>query len=201
MRKGIVASSMLIILLVLLLLGSSSMAAGPERLWLTEFTYDLPDGFWDVGEHSFSYEWTWTYPEAGSYAAGPFWFEVDADAPVYPGIAVLRHVYAVVRVHSPGGTHCEYIGGADDQDNLILPIIHPDQATRFHIAWPTEVDMEGLLTYPEVRTYFDSMTGTVVWDNGDPVPLVRHEIIPWMPEKKSFDRWWNNRLCRWTARH
>lgn len=196
MRKGILSTGTLIILLVLLLLGSSSLAAGPEKLWVTEFTYDVPDGTFEEGDHSFSYEWTWTYPESGSYSAGPFEFEVAGDAPIYPGFAVLRHVYAVVRVHSPGGTHCEYIGSVGDP-----AVLHPDQAMRFHIAWPTEEGMEGLLTYPEVHAYFDSMTGTVVWDDGDPVPLVRHEISPWQTEKKSWARVWANSLCCWTARH
>jgi hypothetical protein len=185
----------------MLLLVSSTVAAKPEKLWVTEFTYDVPDGTWDEGIHSFRYEFTWTYPEPGSFAFGPFMFEVYSNAPLYLKTAVLRHVYGVVRVDSPGGTHCEIIGESDDEGNqTVLPLIHPDQATRFHIAWPTEEVMEGLLPYPEVRDYFDSMTGTVTWDDGDPVVLVRHQIVPWQLEKKSFEPWWNNRLCLWTAR-
>jgi hypothetical protein len=42
------------------------------------------------------------------------------------------------------------------------PPLHPDQPTRFFFAWVNDPAM----TYRQARAHFESMTVTVVWDDG-----------------------------------
>jgi hypothetical protein len=62
---------------------------------------------------------------------------------------------------------------------------------RFLIGWLPDYEM----TYPEALTYFGSLTGKVVWDNGMSADLAPHEIISF-----SFDDLdaWFNYVCTFT---
>lgn len=199
MKKARWSILAVIIVLIGLLLASTSAAKGPEKIWVVEFTHDVPDGFWTEGDHSYWYEVSWTYPDPDGYPripwedeADPYVFTVDKEAPLYPGRALIRFGYGVVRMPAPG-THCE---------DLAPLVLHPDQPTRFHLGWPADWAM----TYPEAKAHFASMTVTVHWDvdwdgegPGGSATMVANEIFPMQPGD-GFEHVWPNQLCNWTAR-
>jgi hypothetical protein len=177
MLKYVMRISILVVAMITLLLTGMSSAAGPERLWVAAFTYDVPGGPWTEGIHTYRYEFTWTEPTPGS-SVFPAEFAVSADAGLYPGFVLARGFYELARMPGPGGEQCAQIEA-----------LHPDQPTRSHIGWRTDEPM----TYREARAHFESMTVTVVWDDGSPVPLVRHEI---RPSNESVSK----NTCSWTVR-
>lgn len=184
MKKGILPAATLIILVVLLLLGSSSLAKGPEKVWIAEYTFDIPDGTWDVGTHTYHIETVWTYPESASWMSDVWEFEISEDAPMYDGYALLRVGTGFVRIPPPQ-THCEQL------DEFVL---HPDQAKRFHLGWDWEAKQV------EARAHYDSLTVTITWDDGaGSAELERHEIFAY-PGGNAWDRKWHNAKCNWTHR-
>lgn len=178
MRKLLLPTGILTVLLVVLLLSSSSLAAEPE-IWLTQFTYDVPDMTWDEGPHDYVYKFSWSEPTPEpSESEGQF--TVSSAAPLYQGFALIRLTNVWAHVSSLQGALCE-----------LIDEFHPDQPARFHVGYLNDEPM----TYLEARAFFESMTVTVSWDGGEPFQMVRHQITPF-PAGKS----WERIKCSWTVR-
>jgi hypothetical protein len=142
----------------------------PESiLWVAAYTYDV--GTWSEGQHSYHFEAAWN---GGSETTPEVLFNVSNSAPSYNGYVLLRGL--ALRANSDGT--CP----------VIDPLIRPDQLTRFHTGYVTDYPM----TYAEALTYFDSLTAKIVWDGGQPVELVRHEIIPFREDE------WPSYYCTFT---
>lgn len=186
-KKATWSIGTLTILVVVLLLSSTGAAQGPEKLWVAEFTCDVPNGFSAEGSHSYWYEVWWTYPEPGGYPMlGPYEFTIDEEAAQYLGHALIRFGFGRVRFPPPA-VHCERFEPTE---------LHPDQPTRFHHGWPADWEM----TYPEAKAHFNSMTVTVHWDDADSADLLRHEIFPYQPGDAFGEHVWPNQFCNWTVR-
>jgi len=154
-----------------------------ERLWAAAFTYDVPAGFWTEGIHPYHFELQWSYPEPGFNGEQGGEFEVSYDAPLYDGYVLLRGPFELCRVIEDeyGNFHCEE-----------ETVIHPDQPTRFLIGWV----FDNPVTYGEAFAQFDSLTGRVVWDEGQSADLTMHEIRPFY----WGDDWWSY-TCYWTIQN
>lgn len=151
-----------------------------EKLWAAAFTYDVPAGFWTEGTHPYHFELQWSYPEPGFNGEQGGEFEVSYDAPLYDGYVLLRGPFELCRVIEDeyGNFHCEEVEA-----------IHPMQPTRFLIGWV----FDNPVTYGEAFAQFYSLTGKVVWDEGQSEALTMHEIRPFY----WGDDWWRY-VCYWT---
>jgi hypothetical protein len=89
-------------------------------------------------------------------------FNVSDTAPSYDGYVLLRGL--ALRANIDGA--CPVIDP---------PMIRPDQLSRFHTGYITDYPM----TYQGAQAFFNSLTAKVVWDAGEPVGLLPHEIIPY----------------------
>lgn len=190
MRKFITLTSIFMVLLITLL-PNSSFATKYERIWCSEFVYDIPIGTFTEGTYSYRIEVKWTEPTPGSFVTG-WWpeFEISYEAPFYEEFVVFRvadQFYA--RVRDENGLRCE----------IIDPIFHPDQPMRPHIGWAIDEEM----TYSEAKAHFKSMTEKYVFSDGSSFGLERSSPIwPWSePESEQLlDVIWEKRKCSWTMR-
>ena len=149
---------------------SFSPAGQAARTWVAAYTYDLPIGNWTLGEHVYHFEAEWN---SGSETTSEISFNVSSETPLYDGFVLLRPAALRTRV----GEDCLMAVGA----------IRPDQATRFHVGY-----LSPEATYQEAQTFFDSLTGRAIWDDGMSAELARHEIRPYLP-----DDWWQY-VCTYT---
>jgi hypothetical protein len=144
-----------------------------DELWAAAFTYDPAN--WTEVEHSYYFEYAYSLPEPGGGGTSfPFSFTVSNDALQHDGYILLQGSALRARV----GEECLPID----------PLIHPNQNARFLFGWVTDFSM----TYEEALAHFDSMIVNVISDNGEPVELMRQEIIPYNPDD------WPQYACSFT---
>lgn len=122
------------------------------RTWVAAYTYNA--GTWEPGTHTYQF---WT---DGDPYGEEFSFEVSADNPLYPGLALIR----------PETLRAESSEGCANIDS-----IHPDQQTRFHIGWI----FEGV--FGDAQVYYENLLAQVRWDASEPATMQRHEIFPLTP--------------------
>lgn len=129
-----------------------------ETMWVAAYTYELPTEYWTEGTHTYHFEAAWN---GGSEITPDVSFNVSSEAQLYDGYVLLRGL--ALRANING--ECPVIDPA---------VIQSSQLTRFHNGYVTDYPM----TYEEALIYFDSLSAKAVWDGGEPVELIRHEIIP-----------------------
>jgi regulation of enolase protein 1 (concanavalin A-like superfamily) len=137
------------------------------RQWVAAYTYDY--GTWSEGDHSYHFEAVWN---GGSETTNDISFNVSGEAQAYDGYVLLR----------PGAVRA----GADC---AAVDAILPNQFTRFLSGYVTDYPR----TYSEAQAYFDSLSASAVWDDGQSAELVRHEIFPFREDN------WFNYVCTFTA--
>ena len=119
------------------------------RTWVAAYTYDA--GTWESGTHTYQF-WTDGAPNGEEFS-----FEVSADNPLYPGLALIR----------PETLRTDTSEGCANIDS-----IHPDQQTRFHIGWT----FDGV--FGDAQVYYENFLAQVRWDASEPATMQRHEIFP-----------------------
>lgn len=156
---------MVLIILVAPFLGKKGSVEETERLWMTVYTYDLPLHELDEGDHTFQYEFNWTYPQQGSLIGEIHTIPVTASAPVYPGYALLRPTRIDALSGDANGALCSTVES-----------VNPAQAMRFLVAWVPD----NFFTAEEMNAQLSSMNVTVRWDGGAPVRMIpRRTSISW----------------------
>lgn len=129
----------------------------PLESWAAVFTYDAPS--WTMGEHSYYFDNTYTFPVPGGEVTPLIGFTASNDAPQYAGFVMLRPLALRAQI--------------DGVCPAIDPTLNSEQRTRFVYGWVTDYPM----TYEEALAHFDSMAVTAYWDDGQSAELVRHKII------------------------
>jgi len=133
---------------------SASPNGQASRTWVAAYTYDLPPDFWTDGTHSYQF-----FAE-GLDPTKPRAFNVSINNARYNGIALLR----------PGGTRLQF-----DGDCAFLDGINPSQPTQLNVGWT----FDG--SFADAQAYLNPFFSTAAWDGGEPVQLLRHEILPYTP--------------------
>lgn len=153
----------------------------PLELWVVAYTYDLPAGMLTDGTYPYHFELEWSFPESGAFSGQGGDLDISDEASIYDGYVLLRGLRELHAVSYPEGLNCEEVEE-----------INPNQPMRFLIGWIPDYGM----TYSEAQTYFENLTGRVVWDDGASADLVPHEIMAF-----SFDDLdaWFNYVCTFTA--
>ncbi len=142
---------------------------GPLELWSAAFTYDV--GIWTPGEHTYSFEASYSVPAPRTDVSPEFPLTVAQDAASYNGYALLR----VGRVVAASDSGCTILDPPD---------INPGQWTRFVYGWITDYPM----TYQEALAHFNSLTVTAYADGAALTALTPHEIHPGgaTPERQQY---------------
>jgi hypothetical protein len=167
LARGLVPITALVLLLLAPLVSERPSVEESEYLWMSIYTYELPSGFLEPGEHTFQYEFNWTEPRPGSLTGKVRSVQVDEASTSYRGFALLRPSGPQALVDTVDGVECRPV-----------KTIHPDQPVRFVVAWVADEKF----TQPQVLEHLDSMRATVRWDGGQPVPLVIQQTsISWEP--------------------
>jgi hypothetical protein len=127
-----------------------------SRLWIAAFTYDLEPGYWEEGDHYYSY---WLSGEP--YPDNLIHFTSSFNAPIYEGTVLLRG---------------DGLRARDGEDLIYIDTIHPSQVTQFHVGWRAEG------SYAEALDVYTIIMAQVSWDGPDPIDLVYNEIFPFSSE-------------------
>ena len=131
-----------------------------SELWAAMFAFNLPEGAWSEGEHTYHFKYTYTIPQEGSVESGEVSFTISDAAPLYDGYVLLRGM-----VKARVGDTC-----------VNIDTVNPAQATQFNTGWLTDYPM----TYEQARAHIGSMTVWAFWDGyeGGSQLLEIHEIVP-----------------------
>ena len=148
------------------------------RLWVAAYTYDLPPGVFGEGSHPYHFEFEWSVPEIGTWSGQGGEIEMSNDAELQDGYVLLRGPMALRGINTSDGLSCE-----------VVPVVNPDQSTRFLVGWLPEF---GDISFSDAKAHFESITARAVWDEGMSTELESHMIIP-----LSWDDWFQY-VCTFT---
>lgn len=121
--------------------------------WMAMWTYDLPAGFWEEGDHSYYFQWAYTVPEPDGRTMDPMMMTVSSgtegeETPLYDGYVLIQPWASAPQLAWTGST-CE-----------VVPVVHPGQPTRFVWGWVNDYSMN----YDEALAHFESFTVEAFWD-------------------------------------
>jgi hypothetical protein len=139
------------------------------EFWMAMWTHDLGPPFWSEGVYSYYFDWAYTSPAPNHGTSDPMAMTVssgseDAETPVYDGYVLLEPWASAPQL--------AWIDPACE----VVPVVHPDQPTRFVWGWVNDFSM----SYEEALEHFSSFTVVAYWDGetGGSTPLMMGELLP-----------------------
>jgi|GEM_PF-3386301 len=142
--------------------------------WMAFWTYDLPAGSWEEGEHSYYFLWAYSYPYPDGRAMDPQTMRISSSSEVYPGY-VLIQPWSWMPQQAWTGSSCE-----------VVDTVHPQQPTRFVWGWVNDFSMG----YDEALEHFNSFTVQAFWDGeaGGSAMLTMGELMPFTGRDARFEQ-------------
>jgi len=121
--------------------------------WVATWTYDLEAASWAEGDHSYSFDWAYDWPELSGGTTSTRTLTVAAsgdwgETPIYDGRALIGP-WGDMQIMAWTGSGCEAVS-----------VIHPEQPMRLIWSWVNDYSM----TYEEAQMHFDSFAVTGYWD-------------------------------------